>query len=101
MELLFELKGFTSLSDEVSKLNKSMNRSLKEAQKLQNDVQGSVWKGESKQEFLAFLDLVIQFHSSFVTTGTGPMQFNEEKMKEQVRAIDGFLKLCSVYTQLE
>jgi len=101
MELLFDSKGFTSFSDEVSKLYNDMGNALDRAKTFQGAVRSSKWEGESKKEFVAFLDLIVQFHSAFVSSGTAPMRFNSAEFKKQVEEIDKFLGACEVYATLE
>jgi len=101
MELLFDSKGFTSFSNEVSKLYTEMNNALTDAKAFQSAVNSSRWEGESRKEFVAFLDLIVQFHSKFVVSGTSPMQFNAQQMKEHVEKINSFLRSCPEYMLLE
>lgn len=66
MDLLFYQSGFSGIHDMATKMNKSIEDFHTQAENLKNkiDEDEDSWQGRSRLEFLAFIDLILQFHNT-------------------------------------
>ena len=101
MSLVFDSTGFQNLHEDVGNLLKKMEESYTSASTFRENVMNSSWEGESKKEFLAFLDLVLQFHAGFYKEkGISPMDLNAKEIGNHVERVENFLKESSIYLNL-
>ena len=92
MDLVFDPDGFDSLLTHVSGLLDKTQACYEQARQFKMNVENSSWEGMSKREFLAFFDLVLQFHAALHQGETSPMFFNHEELEKQVGLVNEFLE---------
>lgn len=75
---------------EAKTIAKEIDNSLKttytQAKDLQNYVNGVSWKGKSKKAFVAYLDIIVQYHNDV-----------KSAMKEQSKALENLEKYIKAY----
>ncbi|MBC1458186.1 WXG100 family type VII secretion target [Listeria newyorkensis] len=67
-------------------IDKALKTSYDEATKLKEYVNGVSWKGKSKKVFVAYLDIIVQYHKDV-----------KSAMKEQTKALENLEKYIEAY----
>lgn len=102
MELVFDSQGFHNLQEAAEKLQQKMQASYTLACSFRQKVEESTWEGQTKKEYLAFLDLILQYHAALhEDEGTAPMSFNATEIKNQANRIDAFLDSYPAFLALD
>ncbi|MFP7168913.1 hypothetical protein [Terribacillus halophilus] len=62
-DVVIDQEGWSSAKDAAAKLKESLDNTYAQSEELLALVQGSNWKGKSRDSFLAYLELLIQYHA--------------------------------------
>lgn len=98
MELVFDPNGFNALKNDCQQFKNDMQTVLNTAETFKSRIESSKWEGETKIEFLAFFDLVLQFHKKLLKD---PVTFNSEEIAKQYELVADFLSSYVRYNTLE
>jgi len=97
MELVFDSNGFQNLSREANELKKEFEKSVSEAENFQKRVINSSWEGKTKDEFVAFLDLLVQYHKKLYESPS----FNGTEIEIFSTSVDNLLNNYTTFLALE
>lgn len=97
MELVFDSNGFQNLSREVKSLKEEFEKSINEAEQFQSNVLNSSWEGKTKDEFVAFLDLLVQYHKKLYESP----DFNSTEIENFSNSVDNLLDSYTSFLALE
>jgi uncharacterized protein YukE len=61
-DVVIDQEELNSAKEAAAKLKESLNNTYTQSESLLAQVQGSNWKGKSRDSFLAYLELLIQYH---------------------------------------
>lgn len=80
-----------------------LNEAYSVASQLQQQIQKNDWKGKSKNEMQAYLDLLLQYHGSLIgkAGGSNPVQEGAVALKQLLDYLDAFYSECDVFRKLE
>ncbi|WP_430536007.1 WXG100 family type VII secretion target [Listeria rocourtiae] len=67
-------------------IDKALETSYEEAKNLKDYVNDVTWKGKSKKAFVAYLDIIVQYHKDV-----------KSAMKEQTKALENLEKYIEAY----
>lgn len=85
-----EIRG-SELSEAITAaetMKKTVSSSLKKAQALKNKVNSSKWSGKAQESFVAYLDLICQYHDD-LDTSMSKQKKALENLEKSISSFDG------------
>jgi hypothetical protein len=94
---------FNSLYQDVQKISECLNHAYSIANVLHNQMECDDWKGRSKDEMLAYLDLLLQYHGALIgqRSDSNPVQEGSLALAELLNHLNQFYFDCNIYKKLE
>lgn len=103
-KFVFNVEEFeTAIVKEMLIISKDMDKCYKEAVKLmKNDVADyKGWQGKQKEELLAFLDLLTQYHKDLTVGKNSPTESFYNTISKFGGEVNDYVKNAKSYTTLE
>lgn len=94
---------FGSLYQDVQKISKCLKDAYSIANVLHNQMKCDDWEGKSKDQMLAYLELLLQYHGSLIGQrgDSNPVQECSLALAELLNHLNQFYFECGIFKKLE
>ena len=98
---LCEGDAFMDIRSDMKTIQEKLQDAYGSAKALSERLKEGEWEGEAREAMTAFMDLMLQYHASFIGSPNDPVQEAVDGINACVEALGNFYTDSDAYLELE